>query len=66
MHQRNRVKELESIYVPRSLSRVSPVLLILACVWLLYTDYVYGEEAADVKPKSRQQAPPQTKYFDTA
>ena len=64
MRQRNQMKELESIYVLRNLFRVSPVLLILACVWLLYTDYVYGEEAVDVKPASQQQASPQTKYFD--
>ena len=66
MRQRNQMKVLESIYVLRNLLRVSPVLLILACVWLLYTDNVYGQETADVQPASQQQEPPQTKYFDRA
>ena len=66
MRQRNQMKVLESIYVLRNLLRVSPVLLILACVWLLYTDNVYGDETANVQPASQQQEPPQTKYFDRA
>ena len=66
MRQRNQIKVLESIYVLRNLIRVSPVLVILASVWLLYTDNVYGQETADVQPASQQQEPPQTKYFDRA
>ena len=64
MRQRNQMKELESIYVLSNLLRVSPVLLILGCIWLLYTDKVYGQETVNTKPAPPQQAPPQTKYFD--
>ena len=69
MRQPNQLKELETYDVLRNFFRSSPVLLILACVWLWYAKPAYGREVIDVAPaplqEQKQEQPQRTLLLHT-
>ncbi len=68
MRQPNQLKELETSDVLRNFFRSSPILLILACIWLWYAKPAYGQEVIDVTPaplqEQKQEQERQSPRFD--
>jgi hypothetical protein len=64
MRQPNQLKELETCYVLRNFFRISPTLLILACIWLWYAEPAYGQEVIDVTPAPLQEQEQQHPRLD--
>ena len=50
MRQRRLLQHAESIYVLRNLFRVSPLLLIIAALWLVFADSTQASEVVEVTP----------------
>ena len=50
MRQRRQLHHVDSIYVLRNLFRVSPLLLTLGCMSLVYTENAYGNEVVEATP----------------
>lgn len=50
MRQRRLLQQTESIYVLRNLFRVSPLLIIIATLWLLHAETVAASEATNAPP----------------
>ena len=66
MRQRRLLQHAESIYVLRNLFRVSPLLLIIAALWLVSADSTQASEVVEVTPAPLDTEPAPVDQLDAA